>query len=59
MPLNFFQDGRANENLVCDYENAIMANQVKDFKPAELKALAKYLASLPSEMKTVPPSPLR
>jgi cytochrome c553 len=40
-------------------DNAIMANQVKDFKPSELKALAKYLASLPSEMKTVPQSPLR
>jgi cytochrome c553 len=40
-------------------DNAIMANQVKDFKPAELKAIAKYLASLPSEMKTVSQSPLR
>ena len=40
-------------------DNAIMANQVKDFKPAELKALAKYLSSLPGEMKTVPQPKLR
>jgi cytochrome c553 len=40
-------------------DNAIMANQVKDFKPSELKAIAQYLASLPSEMKTVPQRPLR
>ncbi len=40
-------------------DNAIMANQVKDFKPAELKVLAKYLASLPTELKTVPQPKLR
>lgn len=40
-------------------DNAIMANQIKDFKPAELKALAKYLSSLPGEMKTVPQPKLR
>ncbi len=34
--------------------NAIMAGQVKQFKNAELKAIANYLASLPSELHTVP-----
>lgn len=34
--------------------NAIMAGQVKQFKNAELKAIANYLASLPGEMHTVP-----
>jgi cytochrome c553 len=40
-------------------DNAIMANQVKDWKPSELKAVAKYLSSLPTELKTVPQSRLR
>lgn len=34
--------------------NAIMAGQVKQFKNAELKAIANYLGSLPSELHTVP-----
>ncbi len=34
--------------------NAIMAAQVKQFKPAELKAMAMYLGSLPGELRTVP-----
>ena len=34
--------------------NAIMAGQVKQFKNAELKAIANYLASLPGELHTVP-----
>jgi cytochrome c553 len=34
--------------------NAIMAGQVKQFKPAELKAIAAYLGSLPGELRTVP-----
>lgn len=34
--------------------NAIMAGQVKQFKNAELKAIATYLASLPGELRTVP-----
>ena len=33
--------------------NAIMASQVKQFKPAELKAMAKYIGSLPGELSTV------
>lgn len=39
--------------------NAIMAAQVKAFKPSELKALAQYLGSLPGELKTVPQSRFR
>jgi cytochrome c553 len=39
--------------------NAIMAGQVKQFSHAELKALANYLASLPSELRTVPQSKFR
>lgn len=34
--------------------NAIMAAQVKQFKPAELKAMAAYLGSLPGELRTLP-----
>ncbi|KPF49370.1 cytochrome C [beta proteobacterium AAP121] len=34
--------------------NAIMAGQVKQFKPAELKAMAQYIGSLPGELRTVP-----
>ena len=39
--------------------NAIMAGQVKQFSHAELKAMANYLASLPSELRTVPQSKFR
>ena len=39
--------------------NAIMAGQVKQFKPAELKALAKYIGSLPGELSTVPQARFR
>ncbi len=39
--------------------NAIMAGQVAQFKPAELKALSNYLASLPSDLKVVPQSRFR
>jgi cytochrome c553 len=34
--------------------NAIMAGQVKQFKPTELKAMAQYIGSLPGELRTVP-----
>ena len=34
--------------------NAIMAGQVKQFKLAELKTLANYIASLPGDVRTVP-----
>jgi len=39
--------------------NAIMVGQVKQFSHAELKTLANYLASLPSELHTVPQSRFR
>jgi len=39
--------------------NAIMAGQVKQFSRAELKAMAKYIGSLPGELATVPQSLLR
>lgn len=46
-------------NSVVGRSNAIMAGQVKQFKLAELKAISKYLASLPGEVATVPQSRLR
>ena len=39
--------------------NAIMGAQVKQFSNAELKALANYLGSLPSDLATVPQSKFR
>lgn len=39
--------------------NAIMGAQVKAFSNAELKVLAKHIASLPSELKVVPNSKFR
>lgn len=39
--------------------NAIMGGQVKQFKNAELKAIADYLASLPGDVRTVPESRFR
>ena len=39
--------------------NAIMAGQVKQFTLAELKAMARYIGSLPSEVQTVAQSKFR
>jgi len=39
--------------------NAIMAGQAQPFTPAQLKLLAQYLASLPSDLQTVPQSRFR
>ena len=39
--------------------NAIMAGQMAQFKRDDLKAIAKYLGSLPSELRTVPESRFR
>ncbi|MCW5666069.1 MAG: cytochrome c4 [Piscinibacter sp.] len=39
--------------------NAIMAGMAKPFSHAELKKMAGYLASLPSDLKTVPESRFR
>ncbi|MDN3920796.1 c-type cytochrome [Roseateles violae] len=46
-------------NAVVGRGNAIMAGQVKQFSHDELKAIAKYLASLPGELHTVPQSRFR
>ena len=39
--------------------NPIMSAQVKPFKPAELKAIANYLSTLPGDVRTVPQSKFR
>lgn len=39
--------------------NAIMSGQVKQFKLAELKAMANYISSLPGDVRTVPQSKFR
>jgi cytochrome c553 len=39
--------------------NPIMVGQVKQFSNAELKAMANYLASLPTELHTVPQAKFR
>jgi mono/diheme cytochrome c family protein len=36
-----------------------MAGMAKQFKPAELREIAKYIASLDGELKTVPQSRFR
>lgn len=46
-------------NAVIGRSNAIMAGQVQQFSTAELKSIANYIASLPSELRTVPQSKLR
>ena len=50
---------QTSNNAYVGRGNAIMAGQVKQFSHAELKALAKYLASLPGELRTVPQSKMR
>ena len=45
---------KVKDQAVLGRSNAIMAGQVAQFKPAELKAIANYLGSLPGELKTVP-----
>ena len=39
--------------------NPVMSAQVKQFKLSELKAMAKYIGSLPGEVRTVPESRFR
>ncbi len=39
--------------------NPIMAGMAKQFKPAELRQIAKYLGSLETELRTVPQSRFR
>lgn len=46
-------------NPLVGRSNAIMAGQVKQYKLSELKAISKYLASLPGELSTTPQPRLR
>lgn len=46
-------------NPMVGRSNAIMAGQVKQFKLSELKAISKYLASLPGELTSTPQPRLR
>jgi cytochrome c553 len=50
---------KAKDQARLGRSNAIMTGQVAQFKPAELKAMANYLGSLPGELKTVPQSRFR
>ncbi|MEW6707718.1 MAG: c-type cytochrome [Pseudomonadota bacterium] len=46
-------------NVHLGRSNPIMAAQAKQFSLAELKALSKYIGSLPGDLKTVPQSRFR
>ncbi|WP_397533596.1 c-type cytochrome [Roseateles sp.] len=46
-------------NPLVGRSNAIMAGQVKQYKLSELKAISKYLASLPGELTSTPQPRLR
>ncbi len=46
-------------NKVVGRGNPIMAGMAKQFKPAELRQIAKYLGSLDGELQTVPQSKFR
>lgn len=46
-------------NNVVGRANPIMAGVAKQFKPAEMREIAKYLATLDGELKTVPQSRFR
>lgn len=50
---------QTDKNPQIGRSNAIMAGQVKQFSHAELKAMARYIGSLPGELKTVPQSRFR
>jgi cytochrome c553 len=47
---------KQENNPAVGRNNAVMGAIAKQFSPAELKALAKYVASLDGELKTVPES---
>jgi len=50
---------KTDKNANVGRGNAIMAGQVKQFSNAELKAIANYIASLPTELATVPQGKFR
>jgi cytochrome c553 len=46
-------------NKVVGRSNGVMSGVAKQFNPAEMRAMAKYLGSLESELKVVPQSRFR
>lgn len=50
---------KTERNANVGRSNGVMAGQVKQFSNAELKAMAAYLSTLPTEMATVPQKKLR
>lgn len=50
---------KTEKNANVGRNNAIMVGQVKQFSNAELKAIAKYISTLPTELATVPQSKFR
>jgi len=50
---------QVEKNPLVGRGNAIMAAQAKQYSAAELKVIAKYLAALPGDLKTVPESKFR
>ena len=50
---------QVDKNPQVGRNNAIMVGMAKPFTHAELKQVAAYLATLPTELKTVPQSPWR
>lgn len=50
---------QTEKNANIGRSNAIMAAQAKPFTHAELKAMAKYIASIPGDLQTVPQSRFR
>lgn len=50
---------KAEKNGNVGRSNGVMAGQVKQFTNAELKAIANYIGSLPTEMATVPQGKFR
>ncbi|MFN3303266.1 MAG: c-type cytochrome [Roseateles sp.] len=50
---------KTEKNNTIGRSNGVMAGQVKQFSNAELKAMANYIASLPTELATVPQPKIR
>jgi len=50
---------KTDKNANVGRSNGVMAGQVKQFSNAELKAIAAYIGTLPTELATVPQSKFR
>jgi cytochrome c553 len=50
---------KTENNAKVGRSNGVMAGIVKQYSNAELKAMSKYISSLPSDLKTVPQSKFR